>query len=57
MQAIKGPQRVESIKIKSCLTQTRKVKPVLSGRRIKRTPSIKRTVAEVPKFVSLIYFK
>ena len=33
------------------------VKPVLSGHRIKRTPSIKRTVAEVPKFVSLIYFK
>ena len=29
------------------------VKPVLSGHRIKRTPSIKRTVAEVPKFVSL----
>ena len=24
---------------------------------IKRTSSIKRTVAEVPKFVSLIYFK
>ena len=24
---------------------------------IKRTPSIKRTVAEVPKFISLIYFK
>ena len=24
---------------------------------IKQTPSIKRTVAEVPKFVSLIYFK
>ena len=23
---------------------------------IKRTPSIKRTVAEVPKFISLIYF-
>ena len=33
------------------------VKPVLSGHRIKRTPSIKRTVAEVPKFTSLIYFK
>ena len=29
------------------------VKPVLSGHRIKRTPSIKRTVAEVPKFISL----
>ena len=29
------------------------MKPVLSGHRIKRTPSIKRTVAEVPKFVSL----
>ena len=29
----------------------------LSGHRIKRTPSIKRTVAEVPKFISLIYFK
>ena len=27
------------------------VKPVLSGHRIKRT------VAEVPKFISLIYFK
>ena len=33
------------------------VKPVLSGHRIKRTPSIKRTVAEVPKFISLIWFK
>ena len=33
------------------------VKPVLSGHRIKRTPSIERTVAEVPKFISLIYFK
>ena len=33
------------------------VKPVLNGHRIKRTPSIKRTVAEVPKFISLIYFK
>ena len=33
------------------------VKPVLRGHRIKRTPSIKRTVAEVPKFISLIYFK
>ena len=33
------------------------VKPVLSGHRIKRPPSIKRTVAEVPKFISLIYFK
>ena len=33
------------------------VKPVLSGHRIKRTPSIKRTVAEVLKFISLIYFK
>ena len=33
------------------------VKHVLSGHRIKRTPSIKRTVAEVPKFISLIYLK
>ena len=33
------------------------MKPVLSGHRIKRTPPIKRTVAEVPKFVSLIYLK
>ena len=33
------------------------VKPVLSGHRIKRTPSIKWTVAEVPRFISLIYFK
>ena len=33
------------------------VKPVLSGHRIKRTPSIKRTVAEVLKFISLIYLK
>ena len=32
-------------------------KPVLTGHRIKRTPSIKRTVAEVPKFYSLIYLK
>ena len=29
------------------------VKPVLSGHRIKRTPSIKRTEAEVPKFIPL----
>ena len=33
------------------------MKPVLSGHRIKRTLSIKRTVTEVPKFISLIYFK
>ena len=33
------------------------VKPVLSGHRTKRTPTIERTVAEVPKFISLIYFK
>ena len=33
------------------------MKPVLSGHRIKQTPSIKRTVAEVPKSISLIYFK
>ena len=33
------------------------MKPVLSGHRIKRTTSIKGTVAEVPKFISLIYFK
>ena len=33
------------------------VKPVPSGHRIKRTPSIKRTVAEVPKFISVIYLK
>ena len=38
-------------------TLSNTVKPVLSGYRIKRTPSIKRTVAEVPKFISLIYFK
>ena len=29
------------------------MKPVLSGHRIKRTPSIKRTEAEVPKIISL----
>ena len=34
-----------------------KVKPVLSGHCFKRTPSIKQTVAEVPKFISVIYFK
>ena len=28
-----------------------------SETRIKRTPSIKRTVTEVPKFIFLIYFK
>ena len=33
------------------------LKAVLSGHRIKRTPSIKQTVAEVPKSISLIYFK
>ena len=33
------------------------VKPVLSGHRIKWTPSIKRTVAEVPKFISFIFCK
>ena len=30
------------------------VKPVLSRHRIKQTPSIKQTVAEVPKFIFLI---
>ena len=34
-----------------------RVKPVLSGHRIKETPSIKWTVAEVPKFISLICFQ
>ena len=29
------------------------VKPVLSGHRTKRTPTIERTVAEVPKFIPL----
>ena len=38
-------------------TLSKTVKPILSEHRIKRTPSIKRTVAEVPKFISLIYFK
>ena len=33
------------------------MKPVLSRHRIKRKPSIERTGAEVPKFISLIYFK
>ena len=33
------------------------VKPVLSWHRINRTPSIKPTVAEVPKFISLIFCK
>ena len=33
------------------------VKPVLSGHHIKRTPSIKLTVAEVAQFFSLIFFK
>ena len=32
------------------------VKPVLSGHHIKWTPSIMWTVAEVPKFIFLIYF-
>ena len=32
------------------------VKPVLIEHRIRRRPSIKRTVAEVPKFISPIYF-
>ena len=38
-------------------TLSKTVKPVLSEHCIKRTTSIKRTVAEVPKFISLIYFK
>ena len=33
------------------------LKPALSGHCIKQTPSIKPTVAEVPKFISLICFK
>ena len=33
------------------------VKPALSGHRIKWTLSIKRTVAEAPKSISVIYFK
>ena len=39
------------------LTNLYTVKTVLSWHRFKRTPSIKRTAAEVPKFISLIYFK
>ena len=57
-----GPALPLSFELSLCKTdvtlrQTDTVKPVLSGHRIKRTPSIKRTVAEVPKFISLIYFK
>ena len=37
--------------------KTYTVKPVLSRHRFKRTPSIKLTVAEVPQFFSLIFFK
>ena len=40
-----------------CIYFYTKVKSVLSGHCIKQTPSIKQTVAEVPKFISLIYFK
>ena len=38
-------------------TRITTVKPLLSGHRIKQTPYIKRTVAKVPKVISLIYFK
>ena len=47
----------DHLPIFSLILYNNTVKPVLSGHRIKRTPSIKRTVAEVPKFISLVYFK
>ena len=53
----KGKQKLPEIKKQFSLVLLNTVKPVLSGHGIKRTPSIKRTVAKVPKFISLIYFK
>ena len=44
-------------KVKEGIVYGNTVKHVLNGHRIKRPPPIKRTVAEVPKFISLIYFK
>ena len=37
--------------------QYRGARTVYSETCIKRTPSIERTVAEVPKFISLVHFK
>ena len=51
------PHRSRSGKPYSIKRKLDAVKPVLSRHRIKRIPSIKRAVAEVPKFISLIYFK
>ena len=45
------------LNIRSLLQKQETVKPVLSRHRIKRTPSIKQTVAEAPKLNCLIYFK
>ena len=46
-------QNVSSLTVSKvpCIVSTGTVKPVLSGHRIKRT------VAEVPKFISLFFFK
>jgi len=43
--------------LEDCKVGTGTVKPVLSGPHIKRTPSVKWTPAEVPKFSSHIYCK
>ena len=47
----------KQLNIRSLLQKQETVKPVLSRHRIKRTPSIKQTVAEAPKLNCLIYFK
>ena len=44
-------------KVKEGIVYGNTVKHVLNGHRIKRPLPIKRTVAEVLKFISLIYFK
>ena len=45
------------VKVKFILNYSYTVKPVLSGHRIKRTPSIKWKVAEVPKFIYLQIYR
>ena len=49
--------RMKNLRTRKTNIKYNTVKSVLGGHRIKRTPSIEGTLAEVPKFISLIYFK
>ena len=55
--ALCNPRCTRDLPISVVENKDNTVKRLLSGHRIKRTPCIKRTVAEVPKFISLIYLK